>query len=74
VKEGDGGSGIAVAGYQFEVGFANAEHGHSCPPGGFGSNLVHLFEDSNVCAIHAKFVAIMPKDIQLAQRIQGEKR
>jgi histone H3 len=36
-KKGDGGGGIAVAGYRFEVGFANAEHGCSCPPGGFGS-------------------------------------
>jgi len=31
--------------------------------------LVCLFEDSNDCAIHAKRVTIMPKDIQLAQRI-----
>ncbi len=36
--------------------------------------LAHLFEDSNECAIHAKDVAIMPKDIQLAQRIRGEKK
>ncbi len=36
--------------------------------------LVRLFEDSNECAIDAKCVTIMPKDIQLAQRIQGEKR
>jgi histone H3 len=36
--------------------------------------LVCLFEDSNECAIHAKRVTIMPKDIQLAQRIQGERR
>ncbi len=36
--------------------------------------LVRLFEDSNECAIHAKRVTIMPKDIQLAQRIQGERR
>jgi histone H3 len=36
--------------------------------------LAHLFEDCNECAIHAKGVAIMPKDIQLAQRIRGEKR
>lgn len=33
--------------------------------------LVHLFEDSNLCAIHAKRVTIMPKDIQLARRIRG---
>jgi histone H3 len=36
--------------------------------------LVHLFEDSNECAIHAKGVTIMPKDIQLTQPIRGEKR
>ncbi len=36
--------------------------------------LICLFEDTNECAIHAKRVKIMPKDIQLAQRIQGEKR
>ena len=35
--------------------------------------LVRLFEDSNLCAIHAKRVTIMPKDIQLARRIQGER-
>ena len=35
--------------------------------------LVRLFEDSNLCAIHAKRVTIMPKDIQLARRIRGER-
>jgi histone H3 len=34
--------------------------------------LVHLFEDTNLCAIHAKRVTIMPKDMQLARRIRGE--
>ncbi|XP_037690992.1 histone H3.3A-like [Choloepus didactylus] len=34
--------------------------------------LVGLFEDTNLCAIHAKRVTIMPKDIQLARRIHGE--
>jgi histone H3 len=34
--------------------------------------LVDLFEDANLCAIHAKRVTIMPKDIQLARRIRGE--
>ena len=34
--------------------------------------LVGVFEDSNLCAIHAKRVTIMPKDIQLARRIRGE--
>ena len=31
--------------------------------------LVGLFEDTNLCAIHAKCIMIMPKDIQLARRI-----
>ena len=34
--------------------------------------LVGLFEDANLCVIHAKRVTIMPKDIQLARRIRGE--
>ena len=34
--------------------------------------LVHLFEDTNLCALHAKRVTIMPKDLQLARRIRGE--
>lgn len=33
--------------------------------------LVHLFEDTNLCAIHGKRVTIMQKDIQLARRIRG---
>ncbi|GAX79583.1 hypothetical protein CEUSTIGMA_g7024.t1 [Chlamydomonas eustigma] len=35
--------------------------------------LVRLFEDTNLAAIHAKRVTIMPKDIQLARRIRGER-
>ena len=35
--------------------------------------LTGLFEDTNLCAIHAKRVTIMPKDIQLARRIRGER-
>ena len=35
--------------------------------------LVGLFEDTNLCAIHAMRVTIMPKDIQLARRIRGER-
>uniref|UniRef100_UPI00398EE790 histone H3-like n=1 Tax=Pristiophorus japonicus TaxID=55135 RepID=UPI00398EE790 len=34
--------------------------------------LLGLFEDTNLSAIHAKRVTIMPKDIQLAHRIRGE--
>ena len=35
--------------------------------------LVGLLEDANLCAVHAKRVTIMPKDIQLARRIRGER-
>ena len=35
--------------------------------------LVGLFEDTNLCAIHARRVTIMTKDIQLARRIRGER-
>eukprot|EP00798_Chlamydomonas_sp_ICE-L_P027392 gene27392-biopygen3236 len=35
--------------------------------------LVGLFEDTNLAAIHAKRITIMPKDIQLARRIRGER-
>ena len=35
--------------------------------------LVSLFEDTNLCAIHAKRVTIMPKDVQLARRVRGER-
>ena len=34
--------------------------------------LVGLFEDTNMCAIHANRVTIMEKDILLARRIRGE--
>ena len=37
------------------------------------SYLVGLFEDTNLCAIHAKRVTIMLKDMQLARRIRGER-
>ena len=35
--------------------------------------MVGLFEVTNLCAIHAKRVTVMPKDIQLARHIHGEK-
>lgn len=36
------------------------------------SYLIGLFEDTNLCAIHAKRVTVMPKDMQLARRIRGD--
>ncbi|XP_061998126.1 histone H3-like centromeric protein cnp1 [Rosa rugosa] len=33
--------------------------------------LVHLFEDSMLCAIHAKRVTLMRKDFELARRLGG---
>ena len=35
--------------------------------------LVGVFEDTNLCAIHARRVTIMPKDMQLAKRIRGDR-
>jgi histone H3 len=36
------------------------------------AHLVSLFEDTNLCAIHAKRVTIMLRDMRLARRIRGE--
>ena len=33
--------------------------------------LVSVFEDANLCTIHAKRVTVMVRDIQLARRIRG---
>lgn len=33
--------------------------------------LIGLFEDSNLCAIHAQRVTLMPRDFHLAVRIRG---
>ena len=33
---------------------------------------MHLFEDSNLCALHAKRVTIMQRDMQLVRRIRGD--
>jgi histone H3 len=35
--------------------------------------MVSLFEDTNLAAIHAKRVTIMPKDLALAKRLRGDK-
>jgi histone H3 len=35
--------------------------------------LVGLYEDTNLCTIHAKSVTIMPRDMKLAHHIWGER-
>ena len=35
--------------------------------------LIGLFEDANLCAMHARRVTLMPKDMVLARRIRGER-
>ncbi len=35
--------------------------------------LVSLFEDTNMAAIHARRVTIMPKDLALARRLRGDR-
>lgn len=37
------------------------------------AHLLGTFEDAYLCTIHAKRVTLMPKDIQLARRIRGER-
>ena len=37
------------------------------------SYLTGLFEDANLCAIHASRVTVMKKDLELARRIRGER-
>jgi len=34
---------------------------------------VGLLSDSNLCAVHARRVTIMPRDIHLARRLRGER-
>ena len=34
--------------------------------------LVSLFEDTQLCAVHAKRVTIMPTDMQLVRRLRGD--
>jgi len=36
------------------------------------SYLVSLYEDTQLCAIHARRVTVMAKDIELARRIKGD--
>jgi len=35
--------------------------------------LIGLFEDTQLCAVHAKRVTIMVRDVQLARRLRGER-
>ncbi|KAK2717102.1 hypothetical protein QYM36_007292 [Artemia franciscana] len=59
---------------------ANLEIGHYVFENGLTARSPAFFQVSNgferftnLCAIHAKRVTIMPKDIQLARRIRGER-
>ena len=36
------------------------------------AHMVRVFEDANLCAIHANRITIFPKDMYLARRIRGE--
>ena len=36
--------------------------------------LTGVFEDSNLCAIHANRVTVMKKDMDLARRIRGDRQ
>ena len=58
-------------GYMFDVHFQAAAFGALQEAS--EAYLVRLLEDSNLCAIHSGCVTIMPRDIQLARCIQGER-
>ena len=34
--------------------------------------ITNLFDDANLCALHAKRITLQPRDMQLAMRIRGE--
>lgn len=38
------------------------------------SYITGLFEDANLCALHAKRVTMFPRDLQLSRRIRGERQ
>ena len=58
-------------GYMFDVCFQAAAF--SALQEASEAYLVGLLEDSNLCAIHSGCVTIMPRDIQLARCIWGER-
>ena len=60
------GAGVGTEGYRWQSGALNALQEAA------EDYLVRLFEDSNLCALHARRVTNFPKDIQLARRIRGE--
>ena len=35
--------------------------------------MVSLLSDANLCALHAKRVTAMPRDLHLARRLRGER-
>jgi histone H3 len=37
------------------------------------AHLIGTFEDAYLCTLHSKRVTLMPKDVQLARRIRGER-
>ena len=51
--------------------------GHACRFGPLQeaseAYITNLFEDTNLCAIHAKRMTIMKKDMDLARRIRGDR-
>eukprot|EP00092_Neocalanus_flemingeri_P037389 GFUD01040713.1.p1 GENE.GFUD01040713.1~~GFUD01040713.1.p1 ORF type:complete len:403 (-),score=64.53 GFUD01040713.1:106-1287(-) len=68
-----------------EVAQSVVGHGHTMPDIRFQSSaikalqeaseayLVTLFEDTMLCAVHARRVTIMPRDMNLARRIRGDR-
>jgi histone H3/H4 len=60
-----------IAEEQFGRSFRWQSNALECLQEAAEAQLVALFEASNLCAIHAKRVTVMPKDMQLAGRLRN---
>lgn len=63
---------VREIGQSFHVGLRFQSTAISCLQEATEAYLVSLFEDTNLCALHAKRVTIRVSDMQLARRIRGE--
>ena len=58
--------------FKFKVDFRWAVTGVAALQEAAEAYLAGLFQDANLCAIHATRTTLMPKDLHLARRIRGE--
>ena len=63
---------VREIGQSFHMGLRFQSTAISCLQEATEAYLVSLFEDTNLCALHAKRVTIRVSDLQLARRIRGD--